>query len=60
MAEANSPFSLKDSIMAAIVPAIAEYIDEVEEIFISDINQESDFYNFNINVILKGVTSDGE
>jgi hypothetical protein len=31
MAEANSPFSLKDSIMAAIVPAIAEYIDEVEE-----------------------------
>lgn len=37
-----------------------EYIDEVEEIFISDINQESDFYNFNINVILKGVTSDGE
>lgn len=37
-----------------------EYIDEVEEIFISDISQESDFYNFNINVILKGVTSDGE
>ncbi|MDR7870024.1 MAG: PilN domain-containing protein [Tissierellaceae bacterium] len=37
-----------------------EYIDEVDEIFISDISQESDFYNFNINVMLKGVISDGE
>lgn len=36
------------------------YINEVDEIFISDINQESDFYHFNINVILKGGITDGE
>lgn len=37
-----------------------EYIEEVDEIFISDISQESDFYHFNINIILKGGVSDGE
>ena len=37
-----------------------EYIEEVDEIFISDISQESDFYHFNINVVLKGGISDGE
>lgn len=37
-----------------------EYIHEVDEIFISDISQESDFYHFNINVFLKGVVEDGE
>ncbi len=37
-----------------------EYIKEVDEIFISDIGRESDFYHFNINVFLKGEVTDGE
>lgn len=37
-----------------------EYIEEVDEIFISDISRESYFYHFNINVFLKGEVTDGE
>lgn len=37
-----------------------EDLDEVDGVFISDIKRESDFYEFNINLILKDVISDGD
>jgi hypothetical protein len=57
--EMNLTGIAKDTWVVAEFSKGLEYIEEVDEIFISDISQKSDFYNFNINVVLKGVISDG-
>ena len=50
----------KDKLSIAELEKGLEDIEDVEEIFISNISLEEDFYNFTINITLKDVDGNGE
>ena len=50
----------KDKLSIAELEKGLEDLDDLEEIFISNISLEEDFYNFTINITLKDVDGNGE
>ena len=50
----------RDKLSIAELEKGLEDLDDLEEIFISNISLEEDFYNFTININLKDVDGDGE